>query len=207
MLGVQNMSTFNRPVEDLNLDFSDRDWETRPRQSFHWPVEFTLHTPKGRNTDSEGSSGSESDTDSEGPHDVVDMDDEYFFDHGLEFPKPNVSASKPLSGTSVVLTTGTPNGDISHIPNTGNTIEGGKNKTDLQLDNKDIVREVSVDENKNEKRKTDVTETLGLTNGHALEDAGTADKDSASVNTLTDAIEKFSVAVSSVCTLSSSSPM
>lgn len=72
--GGNTMMSIEHNIDDLNLDFSDRNWETRPRNR-NFIFEFKLHE-------------SDSDTGGESEGSVVedvDLDDEYFFDNKIDF--------------------------------------------------------------------------------------------------------------------------
>lgn len=168
------MSTFTSTVDDLNLDFSDRNWEISNQNGRRLQFEFKLH-----DTDSEVS-GSEVESEVE----ECDMDDEYFFDHGLDFgsyvPKVNESGTDTNEKSGGESERGTVNNE--HGTHNGKCDNSDSERTTDVITN---VSNIKVDENKNEEKVITNTD-VGKMNGMNLE-------------SLTTAVEKFSVAVSLVC--------
>lgn len=175
MVEVGKMSTFTSTVDDLNLDFSDRNWEISNQNGQRLQFEFKLH-----DTDSE-LSGSEVESEVE----ECDMDDEYFFDHRLDFgsyvPKVNES------GTDANERSDGGGSERGLVNNEHGTHNGKCDNGDSERTN-DVITNISnmnVDENKNEEKVITNTD-VGKMNGMNLD-------------SLTTAVEKFSVAVSLVC--------
>lgn len=69
------MMSIENNVDDLNLDFSDRNCEAQQNNGGKFMYDFLLHD-----------SGSEADSESDiSTHEEVDLDDEYFFDNKIDF--------------------------------------------------------------------------------------------------------------------------
>jgi len=169
MVEVANMSTFASTVDDLNLDFSDRNWEVAQQNGRRFNFEFKLHGNESESSDAESET------------EDCDMDDEYFFDHGLDFGLPKVKKTngETLQNgvTELVVNDRNVNDTNSQdIDNTGSI--------DVITDNAKTI----VDENRNEEKI--------ISNGNVKR----ASINGVTLDSLTSAVEKFSLAVSSVCT-------
>lgn len=165
------MSTFASTVDDLNLDFSDRNWEIAPQDGRRLQFEFKLH-----DTDSECS-------EVESEVDECDMDDEYFFDHRLDFG--HYAPEVLITQASDDLTTDEPKSVLSDptVLNDNETCDKAENLA------KNTGSEINttIDENRNERKV--------IANG----DTKTVCVNGLNLDTLTTAVEKFSLAVSLVC--------
>lgn len=179
MVEVAKMSTFASTVDDLNLDFSDRNWEIAQQNGRRFQFEFKL-----RDSESEGS-------EIESEPEECDMEDEYFFDHRLDFGSYIPKVIEPPSGSDTFQ-----NGVKELVvtdPKVLNNSDPQGTQITGDLKTKDVITndaKTNFDENRNEEKiKTDNGIRRASINGLTLD-------------TLTTAVEKFSLAVSLVCTIS-----
>ncbi|KAH3812445.1 hypothetical protein DPMN_140877 [Dreissena polymorpha] len=208
---VQNMAAINGHIEDLNLDFSDRNWESRTQNKPKAVFDFRVHE-----SESDGSAAS---SESEFEHEDVDMDDEYFFDHRLDFGHyvPKVETVTDAVPKAETVTDAVPKVETVTVINKNNTtvtesksivltsslLPGvhtlhGSNSNSKKINLTDgetagdatvpeFDRAFSVDENSNEKKR--------VSNGAiCVEDVVDVNGTLSTLDGLTTAVEKFSAA-------------